>query len=175
MMIFIEVRLPRLKKTSWGFPNPLFGNLLLSEDQTIHNLLLTNEDQTVSTNNFLYTIILSQRVVVYNLLTLIVYQRFDKNGSRSIWKNLIFNQGFEWYENKLEKWEIDVKDVFFFSFSMDFSCMLLFSLLLYLLELRKSGIYSQNIISSRYGGWLAFLWIYTNPVTWILMQSLGSK
>ena len=93
---------------------------------TTHNLL-TGEDQTVSTNNLLYTIMLSQRVVVHNLFTLIVYQRFDQYGSRSIWKNLIFNQGF-WmvWKYKLEKGWIDVKDVFF-SFSMDFSCMLLFS------------------------------------------------
>ena len=127
MMIFIEVRLPRLKNTSWGFPNLLFGNFLSGEDQTVHNLFLTDEDQTVSTNNLLYTIMLSQRVVVHNLLTLIVYQRFDQYGSRSIWKNLIFNQGFEWYENKLEKWEIDVKDVFFFFFLYGF---LLYALVL---------------------------------------------
>jgi hypothetical protein len=68
-----------------------------------HNLVL-GEDQTVSTNNLLYTIMLSQRVVVHNLLTLIVYQTFHQYGSRSIWKNLIFNQGFERYENiSLEK------------------------------------------------------------------------
>ena len=80
-------------------------NLLTGEDQTVHNLLtgedqtvhksflrwrvtthnlLTGEDQTVSTNNMLYTIMLSQRVVVHNFLTLIVYQRFDQYGSRSI-------------------------------------------------------------------------------------------
>ena len=59
-MIVIEVRLPRLrphlKNTSRGFPNPLFGNLLSGEDQTVTNLLYTvksnhnlllGEDQTV--------------------------------------------------------------------------------------------------------------------------------
>jgi hypothetical protein len=75
----------------------------MGEDQTITNLpytvksnhnLLSGEDQTVSTNNLLYRIMLSQIVVVHNLLTLIVYQRFNQYGSRSIWKNLIFNQGF---------------------------------------------------------------------------------
>ena len=68
-------------------------NLLTGEDQTVHHLL-SSENQTVSTNNLLYTIIFSQRVVVHNLLTLIVYQRFDQYGSRSILKKLIFNQGF---------------------------------------------------------------------------------
>jgi hypothetical protein len=41
-MIVIEVRLPclrpRLKNTSRGFPNSLFGNLLLGEDQIVTNL-----------------------------------------------------------------------------------------------------------------------------------------
>ena len=58
-MIVIEVRLPRLrsrlKNTSRGFPNPLFGNLLSDENQTVTNLsytvrsnhnLLPGEDQT---------------------------------------------------------------------------------------------------------------------------------
>ena len=68
-----------------------------------HNIL-SDEDQTVSTNNLLYTIMLSQRVVVHNLLTLKVYQRFDQYGSRSILKKLIFNEGF-WmiWKYKLEK------------------------------------------------------------------------
>ena len=60
-MIVIEVQLPRLrpclKNTSRGFPNPLFGNLLSGEDQTVTNLLFTvksnhnlflGEDQTVT-------------------------------------------------------------------------------------------------------------------------------
>jgi hypothetical protein len=115
-MIVIEVRLPRLrprlKNTSRGFPNPLFGNLLSGEDQTVTNLPYTvksnhlqksffgiytktlTKHSIVSTKDLLYKIMLSQRVVVHNLLTLIVYQRFDQYGSRSIWKNLIFNQGF---------------------------------------------------------------------------------
>ena len=44
------------------------------------------------------------RVVVYNMLTLIVYQEFDQNGSRNILKKLIFNQGF-WmiWKYKLEE------------------------------------------------------------------------
>ena len=59
----------------------------MREDQSVINLpykvnsnhnLLSGEDQTVSTNNLLYIIMLSQRVVVHNLLTLIVYQKFDQ-------------------------------------------------------------------------------------------------
>ena len=59
-MIVIEVWLlrlrPRLKNTSRGFPNPLFGNLLSDEDQTVTNLpytvksnhnLFSGKDQTV--------------------------------------------------------------------------------------------------------------------------------
>ena len=47
---------PRLKNISRGFSNPLFGNLLSGEDQTVTNLpytvknnhnLLLGEDQTV--------------------------------------------------------------------------------------------------------------------------------
>ena len=57
---FIEVRLPRLhpclKNTSRGFPNPLFDNLLLGEDQTVTNLPYTvksnhNLDLSVKSNH----------------------------------------------------------------------------------------------------------------------------
>jgi hypothetical protein len=75
----------------------------MGENQTVTNLLytgksnhnlLSGENQTVSTNNLLYTIMLYQRVVVHNLLTLIVYQKFDQYGSRSVLKKLIFNKEF---------------------------------------------------------------------------------
>ena len=111
------------------FPNSLFDNLLLGEDQIVTNLpymvksnhnLLSGEDQIVtnlpytvksnhrvknhfhsfsllriyiktltkyshvSTKYLLYKIRLSQRVIVHNMLTLIVYQGFDQYGSKSV-------------------------------------------------------------------------------------------
>ena len=82
MMIVIEVRLPRLKNTSRGFPNSLFGNLLSGEDQTItnlpytvksnHNLLLgenqivTNLPYTVKSNHNLLSV---EDQTIHNLLT----------------------------------------------------------------------------------------------------------
>jgi hypothetical protein len=117
-MIVIEVQLPcirpRLKNTSGEFPNLLFGNLLSGENQTVTNLPYTvksnhlvknpfhylgfiqNPNKTLNSFNkrLLYKLWLSQRVVVHNMLTLIVYQRFDQYGSRSILKKLIFNEEF---------------------------------------------------------------------------------
>jgi hypothetical protein len=46
----------------------------------------------VSTKYLLYKIRLSQRVIVHNMLTLIVYQGFDQYGSKVFRE--IFNQGF---------------------------------------------------------------------------------
>ena len=75
-MIVIEVRLPclcpRLKNTSRGFPNSLFDNLLLGDDQIVTNLpymvkskhnLLSGEDQTV------HNLLTGEDQTVHNLLT----------------------------------------------------------------------------------------------------------
>ena len=57
-MIIIEVRLPRLrprlKNTSRGFPNPLFGNLLSGVDQTITNFSYMVKSNHLVKNHFHY-------------------------------------------------------------------------------------------------------------------------